>query len=94
MSATNPLELRPDIFGTGVFDQDFERILSVMSTATKRDVNSKDHMAGIIQQIQSSPRDNLRIDDLKIYLTELDRRRGTSWPTLFPWLVPLGSIQT
>ena len=94
MSATNPLELRPDIFGAGVFDADFERILSVMSTATDRDVNSRDHMAGIIQQIQSSPRDNLRIDDLKVYLTELDRRRGTSWPTLFPWLVPLGSIQT
>ena len=86
MSATNPLELRPDIFGAGVFDQDFERILAVMPEDTDKHRHSRQHMQGIIQQIQTATRDTSRIDDLKVYLTELDRRRGTDWTRLFPWL--------
>jgi hypothetical protein len=43
-------------------------------------------MDGIMKQIKNTPRDINRINDLKVYLTELDRRRGTSWPALFPWL--------
>lgn len=92
MSATDPLQLRPDIFGAGVFEQDFERVLAVMSTKNQHDLHCRDHMTGIMQQIQSAPRNNQRIQDLKIYLTELDRRRGTNWPDLFPWLVPLGQL--
>jgi hypothetical protein len=90
MSATNPYELVPDIFGAGVFESDFERILSVMPTHTDRHRHSREHMQGIMQQIVSTPRDNTRIADLKTYLTELDRRRGTDWHTLFPWLDQLG----
>ena len=86
MTATNPLELVPDIFGSGVFDEDFERLMAVWPTDTPDDLSAKEHMAGIIKQIQAAPRNRERINDLKIYLTELDRRRGTSWPTLFPWL--------
>ena len=89
MSATNPYELVPDIFGAGVFDPDFERILAVMPEHTDRHRHSRQHMAGIMQQITAAPRDHGRISDLKIYLTELDRRRGTHWPTLFPWLAEL-----
>jgi hypothetical protein len=86
MSATNPPELRPDIFGAGVFEADFARILAAMSTATDHDCHSRQHMAGIMQQISTTPRDTSRINDLKVYLTELDRRRGTDWRPLFPWL--------
>ena len=43
-------------------------------------------MAGIFKQISATPRDLIRINQLKTYLTELDRRRGTSWPEMFPWL--------
>ena len=89
MSATNPYELVPDIFGAGIFESDFERILEVMPEHTDRHRHSKEHMAGIIQQITSAPRDTDRIADLKVYLTELDRRRGTNWPELFPWLAEL-----
>ena len=86
MSATNPLELVPDIFGAGVFDQAFERILAAMPTHTDRHCHAREHMAGIQQQISQAPRDPERIQDLKIYLTELDRRRGTDWTSLWPWL--------
>ena len=86
MAATNPHELVPDIFGPGVFTEDFKRIMNAMPDY---DIGSQQHMEGIIKQIENSPRNGQRIADLKTYLTELDRRRGTSWPTLFPWLVEL-----
>ena len=28
----------------------------------------------------------LETGELKVYLTEIDRRRGTNWRELFPWL--------
>jgi organic radical activating enzyme len=86
MSVTDPLWLRPEIFGAGVFDEDFKRILGVMPTATPSDIATKEHMAGIFKQVENHPRDLGRINDLKVYLTELDRRRGTNWKELFPWL--------
>ena len=45
-----------------------------------------DHMAGIGKQISNSPRNVQQINNLIEYLTELDRRRGTDWKPLFPWL--------
>lgn len=86
MSAMTPPELVPDIFGPGVFEQDFERILSVMRETSPSEINAKQHMRGIMQQITGSPRDHYRIQGLKTYLTEIDRRRGTDWRLLFPWL--------
>jgi len=86
MTATNPLELVPDIFGKGVFDEDFKRLMDVWPTDTPDDLSAKEHMAGIIKQIENAPQKPLQIENLKTYLTELDRRRGTHWPTLFPWL--------
>jgi hypothetical protein len=86
MSATNPYELVPDIFGSGVFEEDFERILAVMPETSDRHRTSKEHMKGIMQQITTAARDPGRIADLIVYLTELDRRRGTDWRSLFPWL--------
>ena len=86
MSVTHPVYLMPEIFGAGVFDTDFDRILEVMPLTNTFDINSKEHMAGIFKQISATPRDLIRINQLKTYLTELDRRRGTSWPEMFPWL--------
>jgi hypothetical protein len=43
-------------------------------------------MEGISKQIAAAPRNAVVINGLKDYLTEIDRRRGTSWPELFPWL--------
>ena len=89
MTAMTPPELVPDIFGAGVFDQDFERILSVMREDSVMEKNAKEHMRGIFQQINAAPRNEVRIRGLKTYLTEIDRRRGTSWQSLFPWLTSI-----
>ena len=48
--------------------------------------DAREHMTGIMRQIQAGPRDVSRIEDLRVYLTEIDRRRGTAWRELFPWL--------
>jgi hypothetical protein len=57
-----------------------------MPTDKPESISAKEHMTGIMQQIQAGPRDPSRINDLKVYLTEIDRRRGTNWQELFPWL--------
>ena len=89
MSVMTPPEMVPDIFGPGVFEQDFERLLAAMRERNPSEVSAKEHMRGIMQQITTTPQNNERIADLKVYLTELDRRRGTDWTQLFPWLVNL-----
>ena len=86
MSVMTPQQLVPDIFGSGVFDTDFERLLDVMPNVNANDISAREHMMGIIQQIQTAPRKPEMIEALKIYLTELDRRRDTDWRPLFPWL--------
>lgn len=89
MSATTPPQMVPDIFGAGVFDEDFDRIVELLPNRTAMDQGIIDHMRGIQRQIANTPRNTDRIKGLRSYLTELDRRRGTNWPDLFPWLVDL-----
>jgi hypothetical protein len=89
MSVMTPPELVPDIFGAGVFEQDFERLLDAMRERNPSEVSAKEHMRGIIKQIVAGPPNDERIVDLKVYLTEIDRRRGTDWKLLFPWLTEL-----
>ena len=60
-----------------------------MREGNPSEVSAKEHMRGIMKQIVAGPRNTERIADLKVYLTEIDRRRGTSWPELFPWLIEL-----
>ena len=86
MTAMTPPEMVPDIFGSGVFDEDFDRVLAAMPREKPQDLSAVEHMEGIRKQIESTPRDASRIADLKTYLTEIDRRRGTRWQDLFPWL--------
>jgi hypothetical protein len=89
MSVMTPPEMVPDIFGPGVFEQDFDRLLAAMRERNPSEVSAKEHMRGIIKQIVAGPRNAEHIADLKVYLTEIDRRRGTNWPELFPWLASL-----
>ena len=86
MSVMTPPELVPDIFGPGVFEQDFDRLLATMRENTPSEISAKEHMRGIIKQVLHAPKNQDCINDLKVYLTEIDRRRGTDWTLLFPWL--------
>jgi hypothetical protein len=86
MSVMAPQYMDPAMFGAGVFESDFERICVAMPNHTEYDRVLVDHMAGIGRQISAAPRNLQQIRGLKDYLTEIDRRRGTDWKTLFPWL--------
>jgi len=86
MTTTNPPILDPAIFGAGVFDQDFAELLAIMPERTHHERSAKEHMSGIAKQIANTPRDVNKIQGLIAYLNEIDRRRGTNWRELFPWL--------
>lgn len=86
MSVMGPPWMDPAIFGAGVFEQDFDLICRTMPNHTPYDQVLVDHMAGIGRQITNTPRNVPMINGLKDYLTEIDRRRGTRWQDLFPWL--------
>jgi hypothetical protein len=76
-----PSYLAPSVLGN-VFDKDFDIILSLMP-----ETSDKDYMAGIVQEIKTSQRNEQEIQKLQIYLNENDRRRGTDWKQTFPWLL-------
>jgi hypothetical protein len=86
MTVMAPTWMDPAIFGSGVFDQDFKHILEVMRVNTQAEKSAKEHMTGIVKQIENAPRNVELINGLIDYLTEIDRRRGTNWRELFPWL--------
>lgn len=78
--------LHPEIFGPGFFDNDFAKIFNNMPIDTWQQREARKYMQGIQAQINAKPRDQLKINQLGILLTEKDRRRRTSWQTTFPWL--------
>jgi len=89
MTAMGPSYMDPAIFGPGVFDEDFEKIKAVMPKEFPHELSSIEHMEGIQKQIASAPKNKRSVDDLKVYLNEIDRRRGTNWKELFPWLAEI-----
>ncbi len=82
-----PSYLRPNIFGPGVFDKDFDLILSIMPNNTDQDKSAVKYMSGIANQIKNSTINTVEINKLFVFLNENDRRRNSNWKTLFPWLV-------
>jgi hypothetical protein len=75
-----------DIFGP-LFREDFEQALALKPERTPEERASKEYLAGIAQQANSSKPNPIQIKNLYDYLNELDRRRGSCWKTTFPWLV-------
>lgn len=74
------------MFGPEIFKEDMEKILDLMPESTPVQQAQKKHMSGIAKRISQSRLSPEKINNLKIYLTKLDQRRGTNWPALFPWL--------
>jgi pyruvate-formate lyase-activating enzyme len=79
--APQPSYMDPAILGAGVFDSEFESVLSQMPD----DIN-KQYMAGIFKAIQNSNKNPVEMLKLKTFLNEKDQRRGTDWKQVFPWL--------
>jgi hypothetical protein len=81
-----PSYMKPDIFGHAEFAQDAETIIKLMPSESAEDLNALEYMKGIFSQILSAEINQQEIAKLITYLDEKDRRRGTDWETLFPWL--------
>lgn len=79
--------LHPTHFGPNVFDEDFKKILEIMPVDTEHQRSLKEQMRGVASFVQQSVKNPQKIQVLKTYLTELDRRRNTNWHHAFPWLV-------
>jgi hypothetical protein len=77
----------PNIFGAGVFEEDFKRIVNAMPIDTEEDTVIKNYIEGIGKAISTHQRDLQEIKKMLLFLDEKDRRRGTNWKTLFPWLM-------
>lgn len=78
--------LHPGIFGPNFFDQDFEKIYHLMPSNTWQQQQALKYMQGIQGELQSGSRDQQKINQLAIFLNEIDRRRGLNWRNTFPWL--------
>lgn len=75
-----------NIFGPNVFTQDFKKILSLMTGDREQDKWAIKYMSSIADEIEIKPRNNKELKKLLIFLDEKDRRHGTNWRTVFPWL--------
>ena len=78
--------LHPKIFGTAFFDKDFENILQYMPQQSDEQINARKYMQGIQKEINTHERDQEKINQLGIFLDEIDRRRNLNWKKTFPWL--------
>jgi organic radical activating enzyme len=86
-TVVSPDIMCPDIFPEDFFKDDFEKIIAMMPTDSEFQNQQKEHMIGISKQIASLPKNHNKINTLKMYLNEMDRRRNKNWQELFPWLI-------
>lgn len=90
MTIQDPQPLNPDYLGPDVFAEDFKRIIEVMKESVHLEQwyeSFVTYMEGISRQVGASSVNIEKMTELKNYLNELDRRRKTNWPALYPWLV-------
>jgi hypothetical protein len=74
----------PEIFAWSTWENDFKRILALVAPDNQ---DLLDRLSGIQSQLMQFTQHNFtEIKRLHIYLDELDRRRGTNWRTIFPYL--------
>jgi len=86
VATPEPAYLVPAVLGSGVFDNDFEKIIQLMPSDTEQDLSARQYMTVIAEQVKQSQIDCVELKKCVTYLDEMDRRRNTNWRTLFPWL--------
>jgi len=78
----------PDIYDYSLWDKDFDQIFNTMRDHTAEHKEARNRMVGIQKRLQNTCRhDTGKIAKLHAYSDELDRRRGTNWRKLFPYLI-------
>lgn len=80
-----PDYLKPHILGHRIFDDDIEAILNLMPADNEENRMAYSYMQGIFNRIPQQSDPDL-IKQMFVYLNEKDRRRGTNWRAIFPWL--------
>jgi hypothetical protein len=85
-SVNGPEHLFIDMFGN-IFEKDFDLALTLKPDSTPEEQSSKNYLLGIAKQSLSNIPNSNKIIQLFNFLNEIDRRRNTHWPTVFPWLV-------
>jgi Radical SAM superfamily len=88
MTVVNPTYMNPDIFGN-LFTADLEKIKQLLPNNSPFDKSTIEYFDGMSKQISKSQINPEEIAQLKIFLTEIDRRRNTDYRKLFPWLVKI-----
>ena len=81
--------LYPGIFGSKINDWGLSEAIELFDVNTKGypdsvKVNHKKFMQGNITEFSKQTSDPKRLKQFKIYLDELDRRRGTDWKKVYP----------
>ena len=81
--------LYPGIFGRKINDIGLQEAVELFDTNSygypdSVKVNHKNYMQGIMKEFDAREPSPLRQKQLKIYLNELDRRRGTNWKNVYP----------
>lgn len=84
---TSPNFMNGQHFPFGFFDNDFEKILSVMPSSNPKENSLREHMEGIWKTYNYAKHDMEQIRILKETLNEADRRHKTNWRKIFPWLL-------
>jgi len=85
-SVNNPKYMFIDLFGD-IFKDDFERSIKLKPNCTPEQKASRNYLIGIAQQSAHGSPKPTQIRHLYNFLNTMDRRRHTSWPRTFPWLV-------
>ena len=79
--------LHPNIFSYSFWENDFARIFATMPDSNTDQHEAVVRMQGIQAYLKQFTQNNsTQIKNLHIYLDELDRRRGTNWRQVFPYL--------
>lgn len=86
--------LYPGIFGRKINDWGLAEAIDLFDTTTDGfpdsvKVNHKKFMQGNMIEFENREPSLLRQKQFKIYLNELDRRRGTDWSKIYPQIVEL-----
>jgi hypothetical protein len=87
---TGPREyMYPGIFGKKINEWGLREAVEIFDTNTNGfpdsvKENHKTYMRGIIKELEIREPNALRQKQFKIYLNELDRRRGTNWKIIYP----------
>ena len=77
--------IHPAIFGPQILDWGYTEAVNKLETFGEQTlINTKKYWEGIAKSIKSSTPDKKLQKQLHNYLSELDKRRGTSYPELFP----------